>query len=439
MAVTRQTILRHRPVRRLWLASATTAVAVWSVQIAVTVEVLRHHSVATLAVVGLIGSLPALVLLPVAGTCADRYGVRRLALLVVAAQAACLGLLGLVAQHGLVLLTALYAVQGGLAAFWPPARQQWLYGVVTVELRHPANAAIGSINGIMTLIGAAFGGLLSAWHPVAAILAAAALQLVTLVVLAGVPARATPADGAVGAAGAAGADRPGSTTDEPARRVRVPLLHDLVDGVRAAASYPLARSVIWIGIAWGLIGGGYNVLLAGHITEDLHGGSITLGLVYAVDGLSVIVATALASHVPRARHLPVYGAAYVVQGVGWALAFAASTLPLTIAALILMRLASGYIIALDTTILLETVPARLRGRIASVHMTTYNAVARISLAALGVVLASFSIGAVGIATGAASAAFGLAWWRWSGRPAVRIYRSAATTTELDKRSLESTS
>jgi hypothetical protein len=73
-------ILRHRAVRWLWSASACAAVAVWSVQIAVTVQVLEHHSVATLALVGLVGSVPALVLLPVAGISADRYDVRRLAL-----------------------------------------------------------------------------------------------------------------------------------------------------------------------------------------------------------------------------------------------------------------------------------------------------------------------------------------------------------------------
>jgi hypothetical protein len=70
-------ILRHRAVRWLWSASACAAVAVWSVQIAVTVQVLEHHPVATLALVGLVGSVPALVLLPVAGISADRYDVRR--------------------------------------------------------------------------------------------------------------------------------------------------------------------------------------------------------------------------------------------------------------------------------------------------------------------------------------------------------------------------
>jgi MFS family permease len=403
----------HRSIRRLWLASAGTSVAVWSAQLAVTVQVLHGHSVAVLAIVGLAGSLPSLLLLPVAGICADRYDVRRLSISALAAQAVCLALLATVMQRGLVTLTVLYASQGALSAFWPPARQQWLYGLVTPELRQQANSAIGSINGVMTLVGATFGGLLSAWHPAAAVFAAAALQLVAVAQLVAVPRSRT-----VRAARVGGARRPR-------------LVGDLVDALRAARDFPLARSIVWIGIAWGLIGGGYNVLLAGHITKDLHGGAITLGLVYAADGLSVIVATTFAGRLSQKRHLAVYASAYVVQGVAWALTFAANSLALAVMALVVMRLASGYVIALDTTILLETVSPRLRGRIVSLHMTTYSAVARISLAAVGAALTAASISTIGIAAGITSAGFGVVWWWRSGRPARTLYQTPDAAIDPD--------
>jgi predicted MFS family arabinose efflux permease len=397
----RPRFLPHRSIRRLWLASAGTSVAVWSAQLAVTIHVLRGHSVAVLAIVGLAGSLPSLLLLPVAGICADRYDVRRLSISALAAQAVCFALLATVMQRGLVALTVLYAFQGALSAFWPPARQQWLYGLVAPELRQEANSAIGSISGVMTLVGATFGGLLSAWQPAAAVCAAAALQLVAVAQLVVVPRSRTVT----------------AARDGAARRP----LGDLVDALRAARDLPLARSIVWIGIAWGLIGGGYNVLLAGHMTRDLHGGAITLGLVYAADGLSVIVAATFAARLSQRRQLAVYASAYVVQGVAWALTFAANSVALAVSALVVMRLASGYIIALDTTILLETVPARLRGRIVSLHMTTYNAVARISLAAVGATLTALTISTIGIAAGVTSAGFGVVWWWRSGRPARTLY------------------
>jgi hypothetical protein len=191
--------------------------------------------------------------------------------------------------------------------------------------------------------------------------------------------------------------------------------------MRAARDLPLARSVIWVGTAWGLIGGGYEVLLAGHVMRDLRGGALLLGAVYAADGLSVLAGSLLGARLPPARHLSGYAVAYLVQGLAWALAFALGSLPAFLTALVIMRLASGVIIALDTTILLRTVPGRVRGRVVSLHLTTYGAVARLSLAALGAVLGILSVRTVGIAAGLLSAAIGVAWWRRSGRLAAPLY------------------
>jgi hypothetical protein len=44
----------------------------------------------------------------------------------------------------------------------PPAMQRWLDGVLPSGGRPAANAAIGSVSGVMTIAGAALGGVLSA-------------------------------------------------------------------------------------------------------------------------------------------------------------------------------------------------------------------------------------------------------------------------------------
>ncbi|MGH4000995.1 MAG: MFS transporter, partial [Pseudonocardiaceae bacterium] len=320
-------------------------------------------------------------------------------------------------QSSLPVVAVLYACQGVLSAFWLPARQRWLYGVVPVDLRHRANAAIGSINGIMSIVGAAGGGLLSAWHPAVAIMAAGGLQALGYLQLLRVP----------------------PTETQSVVRTHVSLSSvwtELREGVQAAQHFPLARSVVLIGIAWGLIGGGYNILLAGHVTQGLHGDAATLGLVYVADGLSVIVGTAIAGRITRSRHLAVYAGAYVLQGAAWALTFAASQLALAVGCLIVMRLASGLIIALDMTILLDKVPDKLRGRITSLHMTTYNAVARISLGALSATLTVLSVTTVGLISGIASVTVGIAWWCWSGRHANALYLARDTETGIDNLSME---
>ena len=89
-----------------------------------------------------------------------------------------------------------------------------------------------------------------------------------------------------------------------------------------------------------------------------------------------------------------------------------------------MRVASGVIIALDTTILLATVPERLHGRITSLHSATYSAVSQLSLGAFGGFLAVAGIMAVGITAGAASVLAGGTWWGLSGRRAAALYEDA---------------
>jgi MFS family permease len=391
--------------RSLWYASAGNSLALWMLQIAVAVHVLESHTVATLAVVGLAGSLPALVCTPVAGLVADRYDVRRIALLAIGGQVVVLLLVVVVGGFGLGLLAALYAVQGVLASFWPPARQRWLYGLVPVDLRHRANASIGSINGMMTLVGATLGGLLSSWNAFAAFGVAAACQVVATTQLLR------------------------TRGPEPTIRAvdsRTSFAADLRNGVRAARDFPLARSVVWIGIAWGLVGGGYSVLLAGHVTVDLGASAFVLGVVYAADGISVMAATVLAGRLSRRHHLAVYASAYVVQGAAWALIFVSDHVAPLLACVVLMRFASGFIIALDTGILLDTVPDHVRGRVTSVHMTTYNGVGRLSLAGLGALLTVVGVTTVGIVAGISSTVFGIVWWLWSGRRAKHAYVAADT-------------
>jgi hypothetical protein len=198
----------------------------------------------------------------------------------------------------------------------------------------------------------------------------------------------------------------------------------LREGFGAARHYPLARSVIWIGIAWGFIGGGYSVMLSGHVIEDLGGDGATVAAVFVCDGLAVLAGTVFAGRLRRSAHLPVWAACYVAQGVAWAGFFVAPGLAGAVACIAVMRLAGGFVIALDTTILLETVPAALRGRVASVHVTTYSATARLSLAVLGAALSWVSLSVLGAAAGLLAASLGVVWWWFAGRGAQAAYRAA---------------
>src|SRR5450755_4709112 len=87
----------------LWAASAGNEGASWIMLVAVFVYVLHHFSASSLAIVELVGTLPALLCMPFAGAITDRHDVRRLALGSMMVQA--LSLLGVV-----VMLTGARAV-----------------------------------------------------------------------------------------------------------------------------------------------------------------------------------------------------------------------------------------------------------------------------------------------------------------------------------------
>lgn len=399
-------------VRRLWSAAAWLSAAMWMLQISVALHVVAVAGTAMLAAVQLAGVLPALLLMPVAGLAADRMRLRPLLLWAVAVQAVAIVGMAVGAQAGsLAVLASLYAVQSLAMAFWPAARQQWLYGLVGPESWQRVNAMFGSLGGIMTIVGAVAAGLVSAWSPVAAIGGAALLMVVGAAQLA----RVRP-------------PTPVAQPDPVDAQVRARLRSfatGLREGFGAARRYPLARSVIWIGIAWGFIGGGYTVMLNGHVVEDLGGDGATVAVVFVCDGLAVLAGTVLAGRLRRSMHLGVWAVCYVAQGLAWAGFFVAPGLVAAVACIVVMRFASGFVIALDTTILLETVPAEVRGRVTSVHVTTYSATARLSLAVLGAALGWVSLTVLGAAAGLLAASLGVAWWLLAGRRAGAAYRSAA--------------
>jgi hypothetical protein len=406
-----------RDVRLLWSATACLSAAFWMLQISVALHVLAAAGTAALAAVQLAGVLPALLLTPVAGLAADRMRLRPLLLWTVTAQVVAVAGMAVAAWTGsLVILAVCYAAQSFAMAFWPAARQQWLYGLVAPEARQRANAAFGSLGGIMTIVGAIGAGLVSAWSPVAAIGVAAALMAIGAVILSRVRATAPVA--------ALANERIGDRLRSFATGLR--------EGFGATRRYPLARSVIWIGIAWGFIGGGYTVMLSGHVVDDLGGDAATVAGVFVCDGLAVLAGTVVAGRLRRSAHLPVWAACYVAQGIAWAGFFAAPGLACAVAGLAVMRLASGFIIALDTTILLETVPAEYRGRVTSIHVTSYNATARLSLAALGAALGWFALTTLGIAAGLLAAATGIVWWLLAGRRSQAAYITAVPGESLPR-------
>ncbi|MHB1446763.1 MAG: MFS transporter [Acidimicrobiales bacterium] len=394
-------VLAHPEVRKLWAATLMGSLAVWIAQVALIVGVLEHHAGSSLAWVLLASTAPALLVGLAGGALVDRHDPRRVARLAGLARVGLLVAVGFGLGHSLALGVIAYAVFLSLGRLSGPATVRLLYAALPTEKRAAGNAALGTVTGITTVVGAAIGGLgVGALGVVPAFVVAAAIQAVAagaLWMLDPVPQVSKPVE-----------DRPGFG-------------RSIIEGFAAVRRYPLAASVIVVGIAWGLIGGGYDVLIGLYGTRLLRGGGgLAVGLLYVADGVGVLAGSFIAPRLPAEHQRGWYALAYGFQGALWAVFALSHDLVHAMPALFLMRVASGVIIALDTTLLLATVPDRLHGRVYALHTTTYGAVMRASLAITGALLLSVSPRIVTLGVGGASIVVGAIWWLAIGRtPALR--------------------
>ncbi|NMP24794.1 MFS transporter [Sulfobacillus harzensis] len=382
--------------RRLWLATAQIGLSSWMVQVALFAALVSHHSARVMAMVLLLATMPSLLAGPLFGAWLDRRAMPELAAWAAGVQAVLLPVMAWLVVHHLVLLTGVYAVYNLTGTLSATGRQQLRYHMVPPDRWAEVNARLGGVTGITTIVGALLGGTVALWGLTTVLLVSAAARLVASILLVSLARRVRILNAA--------SDMSSPDPDDALR-----------DGLRALKRFPAAMSVLLVGIAWGVLGGSYDVLLSDYGVRLLHGGGWGLSGLYATDGLGVLLGTWVARKI-RARWRPhAYGLAYLLQGAFWT-AFALShTWALATPWLLAMRMASGLIIAWDTTLLLETVPDRLHSRVYGLHTATYGIVGRASLALTALVMSWAGPRAVAVGSGIGSILVGATWWWVRGR------------------------
>jgi hypothetical protein len=251
-------------VKRLLLASFCSETGEWMLQIALPVLVFQATgSVASTAVMMIVGLLPMALLSPLTGFVADRVHRPRLLLVVCLGQAA-------VAAPLLVddaMCWVVMALQTSLAAFFEPARNALVADLVPVERRTAANGLLAASANVARLVGAWLGG---------ALLAAGGIPLV-YAVYAGIL--------VVGAVAMCG---PFPVT-RPARTVRLPPLR-------------IDRGLLPIGIALTLMcvaQGIFLVRFVPFVLETLGAGSGSVGLLRGVQAIGGLAAGFVVATVAR--------------------------------------------------------------------------------------------------------------------------------------------
>jgi len=307
------------------------------------------HSALAVGLLGAAELIPLLATALIGGALADVYDRRRLVILAEAGMAAgCLLLvLNARATHPSVLaLYALAALMAGLGGLHRPALESMTPRLVGRDLM-PAVAALQAFRGNFAMIlGPAVGGSLIALAGVggayAADLGSFLVSLVALAFVGAVP----PPDGAA-----------------PAGRAAI------VEGLRYALSRPLLMGTYLVDMNAMIFG--MPLALFPAIAER-YGGASSVGYLYAAPAMGALIATIFSGWT---RHVRRHGLAVAIAAAVWGAGIVGFGLAGSLtSSVVWLALAGGADMVsglFRMTIWNQTIPDRLRGRLAGVEQISY--------------------------------------------------------------------
>lgn len=384
---------RNANYRKLWLGNSGSILGDWFNQVALGQTTLAlTHSPSALGLVLLCRSLPSVTLGPFISPLTDRYSKRAILLISDVARAVVVLIFPLAFIFQTVSLLYTGALLLGLSGImFAPAWQAAFPLLVSKEDLPEANALSSGTYGFLSIIGALSGGIVSSLlNPVVCFImnsmsyawSAFCIYQIDL------------------------------SENTPKSKERDTYLYSLRQGIKEVSHNKVARAIILIGISWGFAGGGYAILIPmlGDIT--FHMGGFGIGALYAIDGLGMLwgaffVKKYIGNSDKRANLW--YGMAYLTQALFFALLAQSTFFVFGAAMLLLMRLSSGIIVPLDNYLMQVHTKPGIRGRVFSLHLSTYSGVMQLSYASLGYLFERFGIPVMGVIIGMISFICGLSW------------------------------
>ncbi len=344
---------RHSSFTRYWLARffATFATAIISVAVGWQVYDLTRDPF-DLGLVGLIQFAPALLLVLVTGSAADRFGRRRIMGMAAALETACaIGMLVL-SIRGLESTTPVFillAVFGVARAFFAPASAALLANVVPTEQFANAVAWNSSAWQLASIVGPAVGGLLYGISAETAYATAAVLMaLASLLVL---------------------------TIPKPPQRMETE--KRTLQSLLAGFSYIWKEKVVFGAVSLDLfvvLTGGVVALLPVFARDILELGPFGLGMLRAAPGIGAVIVAVWLSGASIRDHAGLIMFASVAAFGAFNLAFGMSGIAwLSILLLGLAGAADMVSVYVRETLIQLWTPDRLRGRVNAVNMVFVGA------------------------------------------------------------------
>ena len=358
--------LSHRPVRRYWIGLFLSNIGTWMQVVAQGWLVLRlSDSALVLGLVGFAGSIPTLLLAPLAGVAADRVDRRKLLLVTQSTQMGCAAILAAAVGFGFasVPLVAAVAIVNGIAnAFTTPSHQSLFLDLVGREDLLNAISLNSMQFNLSRVIGPVIAGL-----TIAAFGEAGCFALNSVSYLAVIAAVATLPALRRRRAGSRGA------------------WVDLRIGMRYARRRPLIVTLLTVSASLAVFGTPAVSLAPVFARRLLHVGPEGLGGMLSAVGLGAAGSALFLASLGDFRRK---GAAILLASSGFALALVGLGLSrnyaLSLLFLALLGASMSSSASLINTLLQTSAPDRLRGRVISLY-----ALAWLGLVPLGNLQAGF--------------------------------------------------
>jgi MFS family permease len=380
--VSRFPALRVRDYRHWWLALLAMQMGLQMLEVAIGWEVYAQHgSPLDLGWIGLAEFIPMFVLALPAGHLADRLPRRLVfagALLLGVAVGIGLALLSWSGVTSVLAYLALAAGAGVTMALGNPAARAMAPTLVPADVLPSAMTLRSIATQAGQVAGPALGGLIYGISPVVVYLLTGVMCLlgsVSLITMSSGPA-AAPA--VPGPGGAAPAPPPG--------------LSSVLEGLRFVGRTQVLLGAILLDLLAVLFGGAV-ALLPVFARTILHTGPAGLGILRAAPAVGALLAAAVLTGRPLARHagrtlllvVGLYGASIVVFGLS-------RFYPLSLLALGVSGFVDMYSMNIRSTTVALATPDRLRGRVSAVEMVFISASNQLGAFESG--LAAFLVGTV---------------------------------------------
>lgn len=400
MHVTYTALLReNRDFRHLWTGQVVSQLGDWFNTVAVYALLLELTGTATsVATMFVVQQLPSALVGPWAGVLVDRLDRRRV--MIVADIVRGLLVVGLLAVRSADSVWLAYLLIGLVVvgtSFFEPARSAMLPSVVDPADLVLANSLSAATWSTMLAVGAAVGGVVTAWlgRDVSFLINAVSF-FASAVAIAGIRARRQAPQTTGGAAGRAG----------------------LADGLRYAWRTPGVAAFVSIKGAWAIAGG---VLLlvtvfGGRVFRIGEGAALGIGVLYAARGVgsglgALAVRQFAGADPPRLQRA--LAPAYVAVGVSYAALAVVPNLWLAAVAVASAH-AAGAVLWVSSTVLLQVaVPDAYRGRVFAFEFALLTLVSSATGYLTGLALDWAGLGPRLLAAvlGAAFLVPAFAWWR----------------------------